>query len=96
MATNTKTADDRLDFRLSSEHKRLIEKAAAYSGESLTGFAVSSLLERARGVIEAHESVLLSSRDRDLFLGLLADPPEPTDALQDASRRYDELIGPGD
>ncbi len=36
--------EDRMDFRLERDHKALIEKAAAYCGESLTGFAVSTLV----------------------------------------------------
>ena len=32
-----RSSEDRMDFRLDSEHKALIEKAAAYSGETLTG-----------------------------------------------------------
>ena len=84
--------EDRLDFRLSSESKALIEKAAAYSGESLTGFAVSTLVSEARRIVQEHETVTLSARDRDRFLELLDDPPAPTDALRRATQRHRDLI----
>jgi uncharacterized protein (DUF1778 family) len=85
-------SQDRLDFRLSRQHKALIEKAAAYSGESLTGFAVATLVSTARRIVSEHETVALSDRDRDRFLALLDAPPEPSDALRRAARRHRDLI----
>lgn len=35
----------------------------------------------------------LSDRDRDLFLGLLDNPPAPNDALKSAARAYNEAHG---
>jgi uncharacterized protein (DUF1778 family) len=87
-----RTNEDRMDFRLESEHKALIEKAAAYSGESLTGFAVSTLVAEARRIVREHETVVLSAPDRDRFLALLDRPPAPTDALRRAARRHRALI----
>ncbi|HET9985177.1 MAG TPA: DUF1778 domain-containing protein [Longimicrobiales bacterium] len=86
------TNEDRMDFRLSSEHKALIEKAAAYSGESLTGFAVSTLVTEARRIVREHEIVALSAADRDRFLALLDRPPAPADSLRRAGRRHRDLI----
>ena len=80
--------EDRMDFRVDSEHKALIEKAAAYSGESLTGFAVSALVREARRIVQEHETVTLSTADRDRFLGLLDNPPAPKQALRRAARRH--------
>lgn len=81
-----------MDFRLSSAHKALVEKAAVYSGDSLTGFAVATLVEEARRVIREHESVELTARDRDRFLSLLDNPACPSDDLVRARSRYDEII----
>lgn len=91
-AAKKQASENRLDFRLTGEHKSLIEKAAAYSGESLTGFAVSTLVSEARRVVQQHETVTLSARDRDRFLALLDDPPAPSDALRHAARRHRDLI----
>jgi uncharacterized protein (DUF1778 family) len=85
-AARRRVAEERMDFRLSPDHKALIEKAAAYSGESLTGFAIGRLVEEARRVVREHEALVLSARDRDRFLALLEAPPAPTEALRRAAR----------
>ncbi len=84
--------EDRMDFRLERDHKALVEKAAAYCGESLTGFAVSTLVREARRVVREHETVVLAASDRDRFLELLDTPPAPTHALRRAAHRHRDLI----
>jgi len=44
--------DARLNFRLSSELKQTIEQAAAVLGQSVSEFAVSTLVEFARKVLQ--------------------------------------------
>jgi uncharacterized protein (DUF1778 family) len=92
MSTKSRTSNERLDFRLSAEHKEIIERAAAYAGESLTGYAISTLLDRSREIIGMHESVVLTARDRDVFLDLLDSPPAPSEVLKDAAARYRDLV----
>ncbi len=90
--TSGEPGKERLDFRLDPEHKLLIERAAAYRGETVTGYAISTLVREAQRVIREHEVITLTDRDRDRFLELLANPPEPTEALRRAARRHQELI----
>jgi uncharacterized protein (DUF1778 family) len=87
-----RAAKERVDFRLEPEHKALIERAAAYRGETMTGYAVSTLVREAQRVVREHEVVTLSDADRDGFLELLENPPKPTEALQRAARRHQALI----
>lgn len=83
--------DARLNFRLPSELKHTIQQAAAHLGQSVNDFAVSTLVETARRVIEQHQATRLSNRDRDLFISLLDDASaEPNRALVDAASRYKE------
>ncbi|HET7322053.1 MAG TPA: DUF1778 domain-containing protein, partial [Longimicrobiaceae bacterium] len=89
---NTSPREDRMDVRLPREHKALIEKAAAFSGESLTGFAVSTLVREARRIIQEHEFVTLSARDRERFVELLDNPPSPGEALRRAAESHRRLI----
>ncbi|HEX8845107.1 MAG TPA: DUF1778 domain-containing protein [Pyrinomonadaceae bacterium] len=80
--------DDRLDFRLNSEAKRVIEQAAAVSGQTMKQFAVSTLVQSAEEVLERHRTIHLSNRDRDLFLALLDSDEQPNDALREAAERF--------
>ncbi len=90
MATDSPN-EARLNFRLSVELKTTIEAAAACLGQSVSDFAISSLTETARNVIEQHQVTRLSSRDRDIFIALLDDADaRPNKALKAAAKRYKE------
>jgi len=89
MSAQTAPNDVRLNFRLPAELKQTIEEAAACMGQSVTDFAVSSLVQTARGVIEQENITRLSQRDRCLFLALLDDEQtRPNPALAAAARKY--------
>jgi uncharacterized protein (DUF1778 family) len=70
MPATTKT-DARLNFRLRSELKQVIEAAAAQLGQSVSDFAVATLVREARQVVHEQNRTQLSNRDRDIFLAAL-------------------------
>jgi uncharacterized protein (DUF1778 family) len=81
--------DARLNFRLPSEVKSAIEQAAAQLGQSVSDFAVSTLVRTARDVLEQERVTRLSNADRDRFLALLDDADvRPNAALRAAAKRY--------
>ena len=84
----------RLEVRLNSRNKSLIEKAAAYRGQTLSSFTISTLVEEARKVVESHGKIRLSDRDRDTFLALLEKPPEPNARLIRTAKRYSRSVRP--
>jgi uncharacterized protein (DUF1778 family) len=86
MPAETKN-DARLDFRLNSQAKELIERAAALNGKSVSDFATSTLLEKARQVVQAETTRTLTEKDARLFLAML-DDERPNAALKRAARRY--------
>jgi len=87
MATGNRN-DARLNFRLPADLKTTIE-AAACLGQSVSDFAVLTLAQTARNVIEKHQATRLSNRDRDTFMALLDDADaRPNMALKAAAKRY--------
>lgn len=82
----------RLNFRLPSEAKEKIERAAAASGLTVTDFAVHTLVNNAEDVLERHHTRRMSNRDRDIFLALLDAGDEPNEALKGAFQAHRELI----
>ncbi len=90
MATleQTKTEISRLNFRLPIELKERIEKAAIISGVTVTDFAIGILGNSADEVLEKHQIRTLSNKDRDLFLEMLENPPQPNEALLKAVKEY--------
>lgn len=78
----------RVDIRMSEEHKAVLEQAAAATGQPLTSFMVSSLLERARAILSQETSTRLSRRDMRRLLKILEEDDEPGPALRAAARRF--------
>ncbi len=92
MATGAR--DARLNFRLPTDLKEVIEEAAATLGQSVSDFAVSTLVLQARTVIEQRNVTVLSNRDRDRFIALLDDAEaRPNPALLKAAKRYKKQLG---
>jgi uncharacterized protein (DUF1778 family) len=84
----------RLNFRLPPELKAVIEEAAATLGQSMTDFAVSTLLQTARSVLHQQSVTELTNRDRDLFIAMLDDArAKPNKALAEAAKRYKKRLG---
>jgi uncharacterized protein (DUF1778 family) len=90
MATGSEH-DARLNFRLPAELKETIEEAAAQLGQTVSDFAISTLVTTARQVLQEHQVTRLSQRDRDAFMALLDDAaPQPNNALRAAAKRYED------
>jgi uncharacterized protein (DUF1778 family) len=92
MATNSGN-DARLNFRLPGELKRIIEQAAGQLGQTVSEFAVSTLVRAAHQVIQQHDRTELSSGDRAIFLAMLDRvDAEPNEVLAGAAAKYkDEM-----
>lgn len=86
--TTAPSQSARLEFRVSSELKALIEQAAAVSGLSLTSFAAATLSKAAEELIQQTRERTLSARDSRTFLEMLDDDAEPNNALKQAAARY--------
>lgn len=80
--------DARLDFRLNRQMKELIDRAASLTGQSVSDFAISTLVEKARRIIQENGTTVLSDRDRDIFLAMLDSDARPNEALKRAAKRY--------
>ncbi len=89
----TARSDARINFRLSSELKQTIEDAAAETGQSVSDFAVSTLVQTARKILHDQQITRLSDRDRQHFLAMLdGGPCKPNDALMKAASRYKKQV----
>lgn len=84
---------ERLETRVTAEQKRLIERAAALQGRSVTDFVLTSVQDAARRAIEEHQRLDLSVRDSDAFVDALLDPRPVGDRLRDTVRRYRRTTG---
>ncbi len=78
----------RLEARIDSGQKALIERAAALQGCSLSNFIIASAREAAIKTIKEHEVIRLAGPDREAFVAALINPPRPTKKMREAARRY--------
>lgn len=86
-------SDNRLNFRLNSELKKTIEDAAAQSGQTVSDFAISTLVQASRRILHEQEVTRLSDRDRKRFMDMLDDQStRPNKALVKAARRYKKQV----
>lgn len=83
--------DTRIEFRSSPMEKDLLMLAAQLTGVNVSVFLRNAALEIANKIIRENETIKLSNRDRDLFLKLLEQSPEPTTELKKAVKEYKHM-----
>ena len=88
MARVKQTRKARLEARITSEQKNLIERAAAYEGRTVSDFVLHSVQQAAKSVIQEHEVLRLNRVQSEAFVEALLNPPAPNDALRRAARLH--------
>ncbi len=88
----TLTRDKRIETRVTTIQKDLIERAAALRGKTVADFVSTVLQAAAEKVIQDHEVMSLSGKDREAFIEALLNPPAPNAALKGAMKAHNELI----
>ncbi len=85
--------NSRIDLRVTPEQKELLEKAAYLRGISLSAYTLLHLLPVAKQEIESQSKLVLSERDRDLFMSIMENPPELQGKLRTAIKKYSYKYG---
>lgn len=86
---------ERVEVRVPAEVKDIIERAAAWSGCTLSDFVRDAARDKAVAVVRESSELRLSNRDRDTFLAMLDNPPKPNKALKDAAMKYRRAVKSG-
>lgn len=88
------TKNSRVDLRIPTDLKEIIEQAAALVGQSVSAFMLGLAVPRAREIIREADTLTLTARDRDRFMAAIDDvDAEPNAALRQAAERYKAAIG---
>jgi uncharacterized protein (DUF1778 family) len=85
--------EERLEARVTPEQKKLIARAAALRGFSLTEFVVASAQQAASEAIKDFELLTLHDEARDVFVNAFLNPPSPNESARAAAKRYKERMG---
>ena len=83
------TKRERMELRVASSTKSLIQRAMAVSGLTAGDLAY----EGARRILDEHERMTLTGTDARAFLDAILAPPVPTDRLVKAFQRHSAIIG---
>ncbi len=82
----------RFNARLTDEQKQLFERAAAFSGQSISQFVLSSAQRAAEQAIREHEVITLSARDSRAVMESLLHPIPAGSRLRQAAEHYKAQI----
>ena len=88
MSGKTRIKDNRIDLRVTQEQKELLERAATLKGISVSAYTLLHVLPAAKQDVDSHERLVLSDRDRDLFMSVMENPPALKGKLKSAIARY--------
>jgi uncharacterized protein (DUF1778 family) len=86
--------ESRIELRVTSEQKRLVESAARSQGRSLSDFAVAELSRAAEHALREREelSILtLGARDREFFCETMLNPPKANAKLRAAFKHHGKV-----
>lgn len=89
--TGPALALDRVDIRLGSEDKGLLQLAASYEGMTMASFVRKAALDVARSVLERHERISFSREEAKRILAALDQPFEPNAALSKAMKAAEAI-----
>ena len=89
---NAERKETRLVARTSAEIQEMIQRAADYSGATLSQFLIESAMERARNVIERTETLHLSMTGADALFAALENSPKANNKLLKAAQHYMDTV----
>ena len=93
MATaNTSPKSARIETRVSPEQKELIERAAAYSGRTVSDFVVAHVESAAKKVIDEQERLHLDQAQSRALVEALMSAKKPNKKLKLAMETYRERV----
>lgn len=91
--TDAKTRAARLEARITTDQKAMLQHAAALSGRTLSEFVLASAQEVAARVIQEHETIRLSRSEQVAFVTALLEPRAPNARLRKAAEKYRQKAG---
>jgi len=82
----------RIETRLSQDQKELIERAAAFSGRTISDFVLAHVELAAKKVIDEHEKLHLDQAQSRILVDALLTPKKPNKKLKLAMDNYRKRV----
>ena len=88
-----KTLEARFDTRLPKKQKEFFERAAVLGGfRTLTEFVIYSVQDKAKQIVDEHNRILSSEKDKEVFFDALLGESQPNEALATAAKKYNDAL----
>jgi uncharacterized protein (DUF1778 family) len=89
----TLTEKARFDAKIPKIQKEFFEYAASLGGfRTLTDFIINTVQEKANEIIQEHNTIIASEKDREIFFNAFMNPLGPNQKLRETAERYKEFI----
>ncbi len=75
---------ERIEMRANPSDKKLLDMAAALSGQQMSDFLLQPALKKARTILKEHTSITLENELFDCFIDACERVEQPNEALKDA------------
>lgn len=82
----------RIETRVSKEQKELIERAATFSGRTVSEFVLAHIEVAAKKIIEEHEKLHLDQAQSRILVEALLSPKKPNKKLKTAMDEYRKRV----
>lgn len=92
MDAATQKKNERINLRLKSSTKRLIERAAGFEGKTVSHFILIGALERAEKTVQDHEMMTLNVKYSRAFFEALDAPVHFNRRLTAALEEHDKRV----
>ena len=79
-----------LNMRVEPTQKKLLEKAAEVTGQSVTSFVLAHAVQAAQRELEEVRSYSLTLKDAQAFMSAVESPTSPNSALKRAFSDYEK------
>ena len=84
--------NERINLRLKSSAKRLIERAAGFEGKTVSHFILTSALDKAEKTVQEHETMTLNAKYSRTFFEALAAPVRFNRKLAATLEEHDQRV----
>lgn len=92
MDTGTENKNERINLRVKSSAKRLIDLAAAFEGKTISHFILASALNRAEQTIQEHQMMTMNTKNSRIFFDALTRPVRFNQKLTAALEEHDKRV----
>ena len=92
MSSVSQIKDERINLRLKSHAKQMLERAASFEGQTVSKFVINSALIHAEKTIHDHEVIMLNAHDSDNFFNALATPTKFNSKLIATLKEHEQRV----